>query len=95
MLNRPIWAIGMHVKIALHPEVSVTVKVTSLAPGRPSCRLRASMSASMFGRESWVHREFVEGASRASSGGTGCRVEAAATEGSPAATEGGGEGEEA
>jgi large subunit ribosomal protein L9 len=54
VLNRPIKAIGMHeVKVALHPEVSVTVKV-NVARSPEEAELQAQgidVMASMFERE--------------------------------------------
>src|SRR4249919_2494307 len=66
VLNRPIKAIGMHeVKVALHPEVSVTVKV-NVARSPEEAELQAQgvdVMASMFEREeSGFTEEFVEGA---------------------------------
>ena len=54
VLNRPIKAIGMHeVKVALHPEVSVTVKV-NVARSPEEAELQAQgidVMASMFERD--------------------------------------------
>jgi large subunit ribosomal protein L9 len=54
VLNRPIKAIGMHeIKVALHPEVSVTVKV-NVARSPEEAELQAQgidVMASMFERE--------------------------------------------
>ena len=66
VLDRPIKAIGMHeVKVALHPEVSVTVKV-NVARSPEEAELQAQgidVMASMFEREpSGFTEEFVEGA---------------------------------
>ena len=66
VLNRPIKAIGMHeVKVALHPEVSVTVKV-NVARSPEEAELQAQgidVMASMFEREeAGFTEEFVEGA---------------------------------
>jgi large subunit ribosomal protein L9 len=66
VLNRAIKAIGMHeVKVALHPEVSVTVKV-NVARSPEEAELQAQgidVMASMFEREeAGFTEEFVEGA---------------------------------
>ncbi|HEU4957872.1 MAG TPA: 50S ribosomal protein L9 [Sphingomicrobium sp.] len=66
VLNRPIKAIGMHeVKVALHPEVSVTIKV-NVARSPEEAELQAQgidVMASMFEREeAGFTEEFVEGA---------------------------------
>jgi len=66
VLNRPIKAIGMHeVKVALHPEVSVTVKV-NVARSPEEAELQAQgidVMASMFEREeAGFTEEFVAGA---------------------------------
>ena len=66
VLNRPIKAIGMHeVKVALHPEVSVTVKV-NVARSPEEAELQAQgidVMASMFEREpTGFTEEFVAGA---------------------------------
>ena len=66
VLDRPIKAIGMHeVRVALHPEVSVTVKV-NVARSPEEAELQAQgidVTASMFEREpSGFTEEFVEGA---------------------------------
>jgi large subunit ribosomal protein L9 len=66
VLDRPIKAIGMHeVKIALHPEVSVTVKV-NVARSPEEAELQAQgidVMASMFEREeAGFTEEFVAGA---------------------------------
>ena len=66
VLDRPIKAIGLHqVKVALHPEVSVTVKV-NVARSPEEAELQAQgidVMASMFEREpSGFTEEFVEGA---------------------------------
>ena len=54
VLNRPIKATGMHeIKVALHPEVSVTVKV-NVARSPEEAELQAQgidVMASMFERE--------------------------------------------
>jgi large subunit ribosomal protein L9 len=99
VLNRPIKAIGMHeVKVALHPEVSVTVKV-NVARSPEEAELQAQgidVMASMFEREeAGFTEEFVEGAEPGEvPAEPAAEVEAAATEGeAPAANEG--EGEEA
>ena len=64
--NRPIKAIGMHeVKVALHPEVSVTIKV-NVARSPEEAELQAQgidVMASMFEREeTGFTEEFVAGA---------------------------------
>ncbi len=92
VLDRPIKAIGMHeVKIALHPEVSVTVKV-NVARSPEEAELQAQgidVMASMFEREeAGFTEEFVAGAE------PGEIPEEAAAE-APATPEGEGEGEEA
>jgi large subunit ribosomal protein L9 len=99
VLNRPIKAIGMHeVKVALHPEVSVTVKV-NVARSPEEAELQAQgidVMASMFEREeAGFTEEFVEGAEPGEvPAEPAAEVEAAATEVEvPAATEGEGEGE--
>jgi large subunit ribosomal protein L9 len=99
VLNRPIKAIGMHeVKVALHPEVSVTVKV-NVARSPEEAELQAQgidVMASMFEREeAGFTEEFVEGAEPGEvPAEPAAEVEAAATEAeAPAATEGEGEGE--
>jgi large subunit ribosomal protein L9 len=66
VLDRPIKAIGMHeVKVALHPEVSVTVKV-NVARSPEEAELQAQgidVMASMFEREeAGFTEEFVDGA---------------------------------
>jgi large subunit ribosomal protein L9 len=66
VLDRPIKAIGLHeVKVALHPEVSVTVKV-NVARSPEEAELQAQgidVMASMFEREpTGFTEEFVEGA---------------------------------
>jgi len=66
VLDRPIKAIGMHeVKVALHPEVAVTIKV-NVARSPEEAELQAQgvdVMASMFEREeSGFTEEFVEGA---------------------------------
>ena len=66
VLDRPIKAIGMHeVKIALHPEVAVTVKV-NVARSPEEAELQAQgidVMASMFEREeAGFTEEFVAGA---------------------------------
>lgn len=66
VLDRPIKAIGMHeVKVALHPEVSVTVKV-NVARSPEEAELQAQgidVMASMFEREpTGFTEEFVAGA---------------------------------
>jgi large subunit ribosomal protein L9 len=66
VLDRPIKAIGMHeVKVALHPEVSVTVKV-NVARSPEEAELQAQgidVMASMFEREeAGFTEEFVAGA---------------------------------
>jgi large subunit ribosomal protein L9 len=66
VLNRPIKAIGMHeVKVALHPEVSVTIKV-NVARSPEEAELQAQgidVMASMFEREeAGFTEEFVAGA---------------------------------
>jgi len=66
VLDRPIKAIGMHeVKVALHPEVNVTVKV-NVARSPEEAELQAQgvdVMASMFEREeAGFTEEFVEGA---------------------------------
>jgi large subunit ribosomal protein L9 len=66
VLNRPIKAIGMHeVKVALHPEVSVTIKV-NVARSPEEAELQAQgidVMASMFEREeTGFTEEFVAGA---------------------------------
>jgi large subunit ribosomal protein L9 len=65
VLDRPIKAIGLHeVKIALHPEVAVTVKV-NVARSPEEAELQAQgidVMASMFEREeAGFTEEFVEG----------------------------------
>jgi large subunit ribosomal protein L9 len=99
VLNRPIKAIGMHeVKVALHPEVSVTVKV-NVARSPEEAELQAQgidVMASMFEREeAGFTEEFVEGAEPGEvPAEPAAEVEAAATEGeAPATNEGEGEGE--
>ncbi len=91
VLNRPIKNIGMHeVKVALHPEVSVTVKV-NVARSPEEAELQAQgidVMASMFEREeAGFTEEFVAGAE------PGTIPEEAAPE--AAAPEGEGEGETA
>jgi large subunit ribosomal protein L9 len=91
VLDRPIKAIGLHeVKVALHPEVSVTVKV-NVARSPEEAELQAQgidVMASMFEREpSGFTEEFVAGAE------PGEIPEEAAE--APAPTEEAGEGEEA
>ena len=66
VLDRPIKAIGMHeVKVALHPEVSVTIKV-NVARSPEEAELQAQgidVMASMFEREeAGFTEEFVAGA---------------------------------
>ena len=66
MLDRPIKAIGMHeVKVALHPEVAVTIKV-NVARSPEEAELQAQgidVMASMFEREeAGFTEEFVAGA---------------------------------
>src|SRR5918993_3572683 len=66
VLDRPIKAIGLHeVKVALHPEVSVTVKV-NVARSPEEAEMQAQgidVMASMFEREpSGFTEELVEGA---------------------------------
>ena len=66
VLDRPIKAIGLHeVRVALHPEVSVTVKV-NVARSPEEAELQAQgidVMASMFEREeAGFTEEFVEGA---------------------------------
>jgi large subunit ribosomal protein L9 len=66
VLDRPIKAIGMHeVRVALHPEVAVTIKV-NVARSPEEAELQAQgvdVMASMFEREeSGFTEEFVEGA---------------------------------
>jgi large subunit ribosomal protein L9 len=66
VLDRPIKAIGMHeVKVALHPEVSVTIKV-NVARSPEEAELQAQgidVMASMFEREeTGFTEEFVAGA---------------------------------
>ena len=66
VLDRPIKAIGMHeIKVALHPEVSVTVKV-NVARSPEEAELQAQgidVMASMFEREeAGFTEEFVAGA---------------------------------
>jgi large subunit ribosomal protein L9 len=66
VLDRPIKAIGLHeVKVALHPEVAVTVKV-NVARSPEEAELQAKgidVMASMFEREpTGFTEEFVEGA---------------------------------
>src|SRR5688500_1593244 len=66
VLDRPIKAIGLHeVKVALHPEVSVTIKV-NVARSPEEAELQAQgidVIASMFEREpTGFTEEFVEGA---------------------------------
>ena len=66
VLDRPIKAIGLHeVKVALHPEVAVTVKV-NVARSPEEAELQAQgidVMASMFEREpSGFTEEYVEGA---------------------------------
>jgi large subunit ribosomal protein L9 len=92
ILNRPIKAIGMHeVKVALHPEVRVMVKV-NVARSPEEAELQAQgvdVMASMFEREeSGFTEEFVAGAEP----GTLPTVEGAEA---PAAEAAEGEGEEA
>jgi large subunit ribosomal protein L9 len=101
VLNRPIKAIGMHeVKVALHPEVSVTVKV-NVARSPEEAELQAQgidVMASMFEREeAGFTEEFVEGAEPGEvPAEPAAEVEAPAAEvEAEATTEGEGEGEEA
>ena len=66
VLDRPIKAIGLHeVKVALHPEVAVTVKV-NVARSPEEAEMQAQgidVMASMFEREpTGFTEEFVEGA---------------------------------
>jgi large subunit ribosomal protein L9 len=101
VLDRPIKAIGMHeVKIALHPEVAVTVKV-NVARSPEEAELQAQgidVMASMFEREeAGFTEEFVEGAEPGTlpeSGEEALAAEAPAEE-APAAEAGEAEGEEA
>jgi large subunit ribosomal protein L9 len=93
VLNRPIKAIGMHeIKVALHPEVSVTVKV-NVARSPEEAELQAQgidVMASMFEREeSGFTEEVVEGAEPGEIIGEEPAAEA------PAAEAGEAEGEEA
>jgi large subunit ribosomal protein L9 len=95
VLDRPIKAIGMHeVKIALHPEVSVTVKV-NVARSPEEAELQAQgidVMASMFEREpAGFTEEFVEGAEP----GEISEEAEAAVEAPTADAEEAGEGEEA
>jgi len=83
VLDRPIKAIGMHeVKVALHPEVSVTIKV-NVARSPEEAELQAQgidVMASMFEREeTGFTEEFVAGAE------PGTIPEDAAAEEAPAA----------
>ncbi|MFL6748551.1 MAG: 50S ribosomal protein L9 [Sphingomicrobium sp.] len=101
VLNRPIKAIGMHeVKVALHPEVSVTVKV-NVARSPEEAELQAQgidVMASMFEREeAGFTEEFVEGAEPGEVPAEPvAEAEAPAAQAEePATTEGEGEGEEA
>jgi large subunit ribosomal protein L9 len=101
VLNRPIKAIGMHeVKVALHPEVSVTVKV-NVARSPEEAELQAQgidVMASMFEREeAGFTEEFVEGAEPGEvPAEPAAEAEAPAAEAEASATtEGEGEGEEA
>src|SRR5688572_16035676 len=92
VLDRPIKAIGLHeVKVALHPEVAVTVKV-NVARSPEEAELQAQgidVMASMFDREpAGFTEELVEGAEPGES-----PAEPAAE--APAATDETGEGEEA
>ncbi|HYC96289.1 MAG TPA: 50S ribosomal protein L9 [Sphingomicrobium sp.] len=92
VLDRPIKAIGVHeVKVALHPEVSVTVKV-NVARSPEEAELQAQgvdVMASMFEREpAGFTEEYVEGAE------PGTLPEQPAAE-APAAETGESEGEEA
>src|SRR5688572_27421305 len=92
VLDRPIKAIGMHdVRVALHPEVAVTVKV-NVARSPEEAELQAQgidVMASMFDREpAGFTEELVEGAEPGES-----PAEPAAE--APAATDETGEGEEA
>ncbi|MDP9421795.1 MAG: 50S ribosomal protein L9 [Pseudomonadota bacterium] len=92
VLDRPIKAIGVHeVKVALHPEVSVTVKV-NVARSPEEAELQAQgvdVMASMFEREpAGFTEEYVEGAE------PGTLPEQPAAE-APAAEPGESEGEEA
>lgn len=95
VLDRPIKAIGMHeVKIALHPEVAVTVKV-NVARSPEEAELQAQgvdVMSSMFEREeAGFTEEFVAdaepGAVPEESAAEAPAIEAPATE-IPAATEG-------
>ena len=99
VLDKPIKAIGVQdVKIALHPEVSVTISV-NVARSPEEAELQAQgidVMASMFEREeAGFTEEFVEGAEPGEvPAEPAAEVEAAATEAeAPAATEGEGEGE--
>ena len=102
VLNRPIKAIGMHeVKVALHPEVSVTIKV-NVARSPEEAELQAQgidVMASMFEREeAGFTEEFVAGAEPGEVPEEPAAEEeapAAAEAEAPAAAEGEGEGEEA
>jgi len=92
VLDRPIKAIGMHeVKIALHPEVAVTVKV-NVARSPEEAELQAQgidVMASMFERE---EAGFTEAFDPNAEPGTVPEEPAAEA---PAAAEGEGEGDEA
>ena len=92
VLNRPIKAIGMHeIKVALHPEVSVSVKV-NVARSPEEAELQAQgidVMASMFEREEAGFTEQFDPNAE-----PGIVPEEPAAE-APAATEEAGEGEEA
>ncbi|HET9334812.1 MAG TPA: 50S ribosomal protein L9 [Sphingomicrobium sp.] len=92
VLDRPIKAIGMHeIKVALHPEVSVSVKV-NVARSPEEAELQAQgidVMASMFERE---EAGFTEQFDPNAEPGIGPEEPAAEA---PAATEEAGEGEEA
>jgi large subunit ribosomal protein L9 len=91
VLDRPIKAIGLHeVKIALHPEVAVTIKV-NVARSPEEAELQAQgvdVMASMFEREEAGFTEAFDPNAE-----PGVVPEEAATEEAPVAAEGEGEGE--
>jgi len=96
VLDRPIKAIGMHeVKIALHPEVSVSVKV-NVARSPEEAELQAQgidVMASMFERDEAGFTEAFD--PNAEPGEIAPAAEGAEAPAEPAAGEGEGEGEEA
>ena len=91
VLDRPIKAIGMHeVKVALHPEVSVTVKV-NVARSPEEADLQAQgvdVMAQMFERDTAAFTEEYDPNAE-----PGATAEAPAEAAAPAESEGEGEGE--